>query len=388
MKKNRIYFLDNLKSSIIILVVLFHAALAYKVDAPTWWYVLDTKRVFAADIFHVWADVFIMTIMFFISGYFGLKSLEMQTTSVFWKNKWKRIGLPWIFGTFVLAPHVAYIMLASRGVEMPYIDFYLNLFLGVCYQQSQYWYLGALMALYLILAIISHNFPSLFGEAIRKNPSKQFMVFLWGMGAIAIWMVNQIYTDDTWTNYAYILQLQPTRVPMYIIYFFLGAYAYRKQWFLESGYTPRVQTWIPMFIILSIAYVWMKTTLVLEVDGATFMLINAIMHSLFCLCAVFTLLGVYKKFFSGTHPIWATLSTISYPIYYIHQNIVQEMNWFVRPMEANAFVKYSIVCTLSLILCYLVSRYILLFFPPFRIKRGRSSADMDALTNKGIVKGR
>ena len=94
MEQGRIYFLDNLKSVIILLVIFFHASLTYKIDAPVWWYVLDTQRVLAADIFHVWADVFIMTIMFFISGYFALRSLERHTQSSFWKKKWLRIGLP------------------------------------------------------------------------------------------------------------------------------------------------------------------------------------------------------------------------------------------------------------------------------------------------------
>lgn len=76
MKEKRIYFLDNLKSVIILTVIFFHASLTYKIDAPVWWYVLDTKRVLMADIFHVWADVFIMTIMFFISGYFALRSVN------------------------------------------------------------------------------------------------------------------------------------------------------------------------------------------------------------------------------------------------------------------------------------------------------------------------
>ena len=57
---------------------------------------------------------------------------------------------------------------------------------------------------------------------------------------------------------------------------------------------------------------------------------------------------------------------LSYPIYFAHQNIVQEMAWLVRPLETNAFVKYFIVCGASLVLCYLVSRYFLIYLAPFR----------------------
>lgn len=78
-----------------------------------------------------------MTIMFFIFGLFlALRSLEHHSRGSFWKGKWLRIGLPWIVGTLLLAPHVSYIMVASRGMEIPsYIEFYRTMFLGICYQQ-------------------------------------------------------------------------------------------------------------------------------------------------------------------------------------------------------------------------------------------------------------
>jgi hypothetical protein len=40
----RLYFLDNLRSFIILLVVVFHASMSYMLFAPKWWYVVDTKQ--------------------------------------------------------------------------------------------------------------------------------------------------------------------------------------------------------------------------------------------------------------------------------------------------------------------------------------------------------
>lgn len=75
MSGRRIIFLDNLKTLVIALVVVFHGAMSYMAYAPEWWYVLDDERSLAATVFVVWADVFIMPVMFFISGYFGAASL-------------------------------------------------------------------------------------------------------------------------------------------------------------------------------------------------------------------------------------------------------------------------------------------------------------------------
>lgn len=97
MEIRRIYFLDTIKTVIIAVVVMFHGAMSYMMYGPEWWYVVDEQKSIVMTAFVVWADVFIMPVMFFISGYAGALSLHRKA-AVFWKLKWKRIGLPWIVG--------------------------------------------------------------------------------------------------------------------------------------------------------------------------------------------------------------------------------------------------------------------------------------------------
>ena len=57
--------------------------------------------------------------MFFISGYFGLKSLAKRSQGSFWKSKLVRIGVPWITGAVFIAPVIAYLMtqdIFSNGI--------------------------------------------------------------------------------------------------------------------------------------------------------------------------------------------------------------------------------------------------------------------------------
>lgn len=374
--EKRIYFLDHLRSAIILLVVVFHAALAYMVYAPEWWYVVDTKRVLAADLFVVWADIFIMPIMFFLSGYFGIQSLSKKSQRIFWLDKWKRIGLPWIFGAMVIAPHTAYLMIASRDIPMTFWEFYTKLFWGAAYQQSQYWYLGALMAFYVLLAIACTLWPHL---RQRIEPGAPSAGTFWGLGflgAFGVGIVNAVYSDGTWIHPLYVLVLQPTRVPLYLLYFALGVVAWRRHWFTEKGYSPSLAAWGPLFLLTSLVYVSHKfySSAVLGVEGQTYLILNAIVHSFFCLSAVFGLIALFKQFCTLTTPVWAALSATSYPIYYIHQTVVQELNWMVRPLETNAFMKYLLVCGLALTACYLISQYILLRIPSFGPARPKVAA--------------
>ena len=114
----RLYAPDNLKWFIIWLMVVFHAAMCYMAFAPEWWYVVDTADPqFSATIFIYWADIFIMPVMFFVSGYFGLMSLARHGVKKFWLGKLVRIILPWLVGAIFIALLVTYITAScSRGL--------------------------------------------------------------------------------------------------------------------------------------------------------------------------------------------------------------------------------------------------------------------------------
>lgn len=367
MAGKRIYFLDNLKAATIMLIVVFHAALAYMIYAPEWWYVLDTERVLSADFLVIWADVFIMPIMFFVSGYFGIMSLSKRSMGAFWHGKWKRIILPWLIGAIFLAPQTAYVMIQSRNVPMSFWDFYQNLFWGPYYQQSQYWYLGALVALYILLAVFSLIMPSVCEKLRPAKPSAVFLFLVGAVGAVGIGTVNAYVPDGTWIHPLYLLVLQPTRVPLYLIYFALGVYAWRRQWFSQEGYEPQVKFWLPAFIVLSVVYVADKLFLraVFQPTPMEFLLLDSTLHSFFCLSAIFGALSFFQAYLDHTGRVWGMLAAISYPVYYIHQTVVQELNWAVRPLAASAFVKYAIVCVLALLICIIISKYILLRLPCF-----------------------
>ena len=75
----RLYFFDNLKSFIIVLMTVFHAAMCYMAYAPEWWYVVDAANPsFFLTGFVCFTDIFIMPVMFYVSGYFGGASLAKK----------------------------------------------------------------------------------------------------------------------------------------------------------------------------------------------------------------------------------------------------------------------------------------------------------------------
>ena len=75
---DRLYYLDNLRTFLIFLVVLVHAGVVYEssgIMAP-YWIVDDPSTSDLPGLVNLILDLFVMPTIFFISGYFTPQSLE------------------------------------------------------------------------------------------------------------------------------------------------------------------------------------------------------------------------------------------------------------------------------------------------------------------------
>ena len=360
----RLYFLDNLKWVIIGLMTVFHAAMCYMAYAPDWWYVVDKSQpVFSGTVFILWVDIFIMPVMFFISGYFGLMSLSKHGAGTFWRKKFSRIAVPWIFGAMVFAPLVTYIILASRHAPTDFWTFYTTLFWGPLYEQAQYWYLGALLALYVLLTIAVALAPSLWTRSmLPKRPSVLLYAALLVLSTASIYGAGSVMHPDAWKFYYYILVLQPVRIVTYILVFFLGAWAWRSRWFESGGYVPSAWFWGLVTLVISPAYLWQKLLLpTTGADAATLALANALTQGPFMSSATLFLLTLFAPHLDYTTPLLSSLSQTSYPVYYLHMEVLFPVAWaFTTLPWLNVYIKYLLVCAITLIICYLLGKHVLL----------------------------
>lgn len=368
--QQRIYFLDNLKLFIVWLMVVFHIAMSYMAYVPEWWYVIDGDSALSGTVFVIWADVFIMPVMFFVSGYFGLNSLSRQSPGRFWRSKWKRIGLPWIFGAMVIAPYIAYLTFASRGIPMSYGDFYIEQFWGPFYQHGHYWYLGFLMCLYLLLFILCNVFPGLKQRCRASHPSALLFGAVFVICAASMAVINSYVPDAIWIHPLYLIVMQPTRALIYVVYFLLGAYAWRRNWFSSGGYRPTLKIWLPLFAVMSVVLCLHRLSPGYpSLSPEQYIWLNAAIHSLFCLSAIFGLLALFCRCCNFTTGMLTSFAATSYAVYYVHQIFAMNSVWFLRSFEINICLKYIIACIFTLTASHLLSKYLLMRLPCFAVKK-------------------
>src|SRR5215475_7560299 len=113
--------LDNLRGIVILIVLGFHSALAYvswvsppavPFDSPPYnWRafpIVDQHRFFGFDLFCAWQDVYLMSLMFFLSGLFVWPSLQRKGAFGFVRERALRLGIPYALGIAVVIPFAVY----------------------------------------------------------------------------------------------------------------------------------------------------------------------------------------------------------------------------------------------------------------------------------------
>jgi len=372
-----LFFLDNLKMFIVNLMIIFHLAMCYMAYAPEWWYVVDAEH---SDLFFtqfiLWADIFIMPIMFFVAGYFGIMSLKKHGDSKWWKGRIKRITIPWIVGAALFAAPTSYLTLYSRHIPMDFATFCNTLFFfdpqtggsGVFFSHVQYWYLGILTVLYLLMYLFSKVNPGMLEQSAPSKPGNTLLWCVFIMIFCNIFAMDLITgNDDLWIHLSYFLVLQPCRILLYVLFIFLGAYAWKHQWFAEGeeSYRPSFVKWVPLFCVASVSYpVWAIFGKLIATSLYEFVLIKATLQASLLMSAVFGLLALFSQFLDGTNKFWGEMAANSYTMYYCHMQIVFPVAYFLLPIDLPAAAKWIMACAIGLVLTYCVSR-LLLFLPCF-----------------------
>ena len=107
---------DYLRAFVIVLVLYFHAILAYTYFAQlnpenpvlTFSPVVDRQRWLGFDLTVSLLDAFFMSLMFFISGLFAWRSLTRKGVRKYVGDRLRRLGIPFVIVVSLLMPLVLY----------------------------------------------------------------------------------------------------------------------------------------------------------------------------------------------------------------------------------------------------------------------------------------
>ena len=368
-QSSRITFLDNLRAFVIVLVVVLHGLMSYMTDAPPWWYVVDTQNSLFFTVLVLLIDIPIMMIMFFIAGYFALPSLVKRGSARFIKDKFVRVGAPWLVGVLFLAPPTAYLAYYSRAVPMSLLQFWASDFWTVAYQQAVYWFLGVLFFLFIVFGL-AYTVSGRLRAAKRQRSMPTWRLFLsfWALMSFGMFLMNQLFPIDTWYGRAYVLVFQPLRVPLYVGYFGLGVRAHLRGWFSTEGYKPRLLPWAVVWLISGLLYLGNRMFVMPTSPGPRLVVqvAHATLFNAFCLSSLLAGAALFQHRVNKSGPFWSSLSANAYGIYYVHPLILYPLAYLFLSVPLPLFVKAPSVILLGLVLSWAVSAFVLTKAPVLR----------------------
>jgi len=163
-KGNWIPWMDNLRTIIIFLVVLYHAGGVYE-SSGIWaffWLVDDPATNDLVGILNIVLDIFMMPTLFFISGYLAPASVQSRDGWAFLKSRFRRLVIPWLVAVLTLIPLYKVIFLYSRNLPQEHWTTYFHI--TNPNSQNWLWFLPVLFTfsiLYLIFTKVNTRIPNI-----------------------------------------------------------------------------------------------------------------------------------------------------------------------------------------------------------------------------------
>jgi len=360
--KTRIYFLDNLRTFIILLVIVLHSAIAYTPFLESVWIVNDLQKGNFTGYVVIYLDIFVMFIMFFISGYFIPSSCKKRSLISFIGAKFKRIMVPWMVAVFVLIPVYKYIFLYSRGLPQQEWYSYFHIFVreggNMGYfadspTQSWLWFLPVLFMFQVVYALLARI--RVFRIRIKLNLAVNLVFWLSLVYSLSIasnemngWFISPI------------LQFQRERLFAYFLFFLLGSLCYKLNVFEAHRRRPVLYVLSLVLFGLSITSFTLLSdnyfANLMEPGRDQFLVSEAgdgILYYTSQLISVFTvlylLLHFFRRFLDRSGNLLSALSRNSYSVYIIHMVIMGIISLPLLYVSMPVILKMSVVALLTFI---------------------------------------
>ena len=351
--RRRLYYLDNLRAVAVLAVLLLHTSICYMVAAPQWWYVVDPDTSLVFTVIVLVVDVPIMSAMFLVAGYFAMPSLRRRGAGGFVREKLIRLGAPWVFGVVVLAPAVTYLSFVSRDIRMPYLQFWATEFWGPMYQQSAFWFLGVLLALFLVLAVAFKVKPDLAQHSTAHAAPWRAVLAVFAVAVVAAAAFSPFFGLDDWHSVGWLFMVQPVRLALYPAFFVLGIHAERQGWLAGDGWRPRARLWIPAAVVTGAVYLAFRVTAYSTAVPSR--VVGDVLFVAFCISGVLAAVAGFSRWGDLSTPTWRTLSDNSFGVYYVHPLLLYPGAWLLVSLAIPGPLKAVLLLTVTVALSLVIS---------------------------------
>jgi peptidoglycan/LPS O-acetylase OafA/YrhL len=371
--------LNNLRGYAIIIVVAFHSCIAYianqpatssAFDAPPYdWLahpIVDADRFIGFDLFCALQFLYMMQLMFFLSGLFVWPSLRRKGPGQFLLDRFLRLGVPFLIGVYLLMPLAYYPVYRVSATDPSWAQYFAQLYALPFTPTGPLWFLSFAFALNIVAAAVYWLAPRT-GELLARLSAKAadhplgFCLVLAAVSGLAYIPVASVTTPWQWVFYGPI-SFQSGFASQYVIYFFagviIGALPLDRGVLRSDG--ALAERWGRWTVGALAAFVLWIVPTALNVKGpgdtlpglqtaADFGLV------LYAAAACLGLAAIFLRFAAVRRPIFEGIAENAYGIYLFHYLFVLCAQYLLLRLALPGVVKGVVVFAVTLLLAWAVS---------------------------------
>ena len=318
--------LDRARTFISVLVLVHHAVMPYTYYGHT-----DKQSFVSLDGVVLFTDSFFMAAMFLLSGLFVWPSLQRKGAGWFLRDRWWRLGLPFVVAMLVLMPLSYYAVSLRLHPEIGFADFWWKSVTVGPWDSGPAWFVWVLLAFDVVAALIFVASASADGLArlSRLGFDRPGLVFLTLLGvSIAVYLPPVLYYTASHWFVAGPFGVQASRLLLYALYFIagmgIGALSFEKGLLAGNGaLARRWPVWLAATIVsygCIIGLIVIKRTLLPDSDHTPmwYNLAYPLAFACYSAAQTFNVLALFLRFGNDGTSLLDPLRDSAYGIYLIH----------------------------------------------------------------------
>ncbi len=357
-QKSRIFYIDNLRIYLTILVILHHISMAY--GGSGGWFVnesdffpIDETTQIVFLLFNAINQSYFMAFFFLISGYFIPVSFEKKGGSNYTKDRLIRLGIPLVVYVIFISPLTEFIVRNyAYNQGWTFAEVIINRINNLTIGVDHLWFILALLIFSGFYVLYRKLRPIYMQGSERLFPRDRMIVASILVIAVITFAVRIVSPVDT----VYILNFKFGHFTSYVFMFWFGILAYQGKWFDKLG-SSQARRWIGIAVCLVIA---LPLLFILMVDSSApditlFMggltlesLIFSMWESSALLSITIGTLYVFKTRLNRSNGILTNMGGSAYTAYIIHAIIIIGFQILLLPIVLPAFFKAAIVAVVSI----------------------------------------
>ena len=377
--KSRLAFVDNIRWTVIAMVVLMHACVTYS-GLGSWYYnektSLDLVSQLVFYVYQIFSQSFFMGILFFVAAAFTPGAYDRKGFSRFVLDRFLRLGIPTLVYMLILHPVTVIIHEAGTGREMslPGIARWYGRFIAsgdFLGASGPLWFALALLVFSLVYAVIRHAMETVRAHRVAERApavmtngavhrAAVLLIVVIGVASFFVRLVQPM--GMSWMN------MQLCYFSQYIVLFAAGLWAGRKG--LLSSFprkAGRVWLWLSLGMGVPGWFLLIGLGGALTGNGAAYMggwtaqaAGFAVWEAFFCVSFCIGLVTLYRERANARTRVSGLLSDTSFGIYVFHAPILVGVSVLLQAVviypPAKALIAAAAAWAASLCVAWLVRK--------------------------------